>query len=41
MILPAVIEKIAELKGVSPAEVETAVAENTVRLFRLPIVPQG
>lgn len=41
MILPAVIEKIAELKGISPAEVETAVAENTVRLFRLPIVPQG
>ena len=37
LILPAVIEKVADLKGLSPAEVEQATTENTIRLFRLPI----
>ena len=37
LILPAVIGKIAELKGVTPEEVEKATAENAIRLFRLPI----
>lgn len=37
LILPAVIKKIAELKGISADEVEMATAENVVRLFRLPI----
>ena len=37
LILPAVIEKIADLKGISPAEVEQATTENTVRLFHLSI----
>ena len=37
LILPAVIEKIAELKGVTPEEVEKATAENAIRLFGLPI----
>lgn len=37
LILPAVIEKIAELKGVSPAEVEQTTTENAIRLFNLPI----
>ena len=37
LILPAVIHKIAELKYLSAEEVEAAVAENTVRLFTLPI----
>ena len=37
LILPAVIEKIAQLKGVTPEEVEKATAENAIRLFRLPI----
>ena len=37
LILPAVIEKIAELKGNTPEEVEQATAENVIRLFRLPI----
>ena len=37
LILPAVIGKIAELKGIPPEEVETATAENAIRLFRLPI----
>lgn len=36
LIIPAVIEKIAELKGITPQEVERATAENTIRLFRLP-----
>ena len=35
LILPAVIEKIAELKGVSSAEVEQATLNNTIRLFNL------
>ena len=37
LILPAVIQKIAELKGISPAEVEQATTENTIRLLNLPI----
>lgn len=37
LILPAVINKIAELKDISPAEVEKATTENTIRLFNLPI----
>ncbi len=37
LILPAVIQKIAELKGISADEVEQATTENTVRLFRLPV----
>ncbi len=37
LILPAVIEKIAEIKGVPAAQVEKATAENTIRLFSLPI----
>lgn len=35
LILPAVINKIAELKGVSPDEVEQITTENTIRLFQL------
>lgn len=37
LILPAVINKIAELKGVPADEVEQATTENTIRLFNLPI----
>ena len=37
LILPAVIAKIAELKGLSAQEVEQITAENAIRLFRLPV----
>ena len=37
LILPAVIEKIAQLKGISEEEVEQAAAENAIRLFDLPV----
>ena len=37
LILPAVIKMIAELKGITATEVEQATAENTIRLFNLPI----
>ncbi|MBE6943172.1 MAG: TatD family deoxyribonuclease [Ruminococcaceae bacterium] len=37
LILPAVIEKIAELKGLSADEVERATTKNVIRLFSLPI----
>ena len=37
LILPAVVEKIAQLKNISVAEVEQAAFENTIRLFQLPI----
>ena len=37
LILPAVIKKIAELKGISPVEVEHATTGNTIHLFSLPI----
>lgn len=37
LILPAVINKIAELKGVSPGEVEQATTTNIIQLFNLPI----
>ena len=37
LILPAVIEKIAVLKGISANDVEKATTTNAIRLFRLPI----
>ena len=37
LILPAVINKIAELKGIPAEEVEQATTENVIRLFNLPI----
>ena len=37
LILPAVIKKIAQLKGITPEAVEQATAENTIHLFGLPI----
>ena len=37
LILPAVIEKIAALKGVSADRVEQVTTENAIRLFSLPI----
>ena len=37
LILSAVIQKIAELKGISLAEVEKATMENAIHLFALPI----
>ena len=37
LILPAVIKKIAELKGVSPDEVEQTTTNNVIQLFRLPV----
>ena len=37
LILPAVIEKIAQLKGISAEEVEQAAAENAIRLFNLSV----
>ena len=37
LILPAVINKIAELKGLPADEVEQATTENVIRLFSLPI----
>ena len=37
LILPAVIEKIAELKELPSEVVERAIFENTIRLFSLPI----
>ena len=38
LILPAVIKKLAQLKGVSPEEVERATAENTTSLFELQLL---
>ena len=40
LILSAVIEKIAQLKDISAAEVEQTAFENTIRLFRLPIAAE-
>ena len=37
LILPAVIKKIAEFKGLPAYEVERITTENTIRLFNLPI----
>ena len=37
LILPAVIEKIARIKGLSPAAVERATAENVIKCFTLPV----
>ena len=39
LILPAVIEKITQIKEIAPETVEQATAENAIRLFRLPIEP--
>ena len=41
LILPAVIEKIANLKGITPKTVEYATTENTIRLFQLSEYMQG
>ena len=40
LILPAVVEKIAQLKGMPVAEVEQAAFENTIRLFQLPVAAE-
>ncbi len=40
LILPAVINKIAALKGISPDEVEQTTTKNTIRLFQLPIAAE-
>ena len=37
LILPAVIKKIADLKGITTEEVEQSTIENTIRLFNLPV----
>ena len=37
LILPAVINKIAELKGIPADEVEQATTDNVIRIFKLPI----
>ena len=37
LILPAVIEKIAALKGVDAGTVEQTTAKNAIHLFSLPI----
>ena len=37
LILPAVINKIAELKSISPAEVERVTTNNVIKLFGLSI----
>lgn len=41
LILPAVIEKIAELKGIPADEVEQATTENVIRLFNLSILQEA
>ena len=40
LILPVVINKIAELKGIPAEEVEQTTTENVIRLFNLPIKQQ-
>lgn len=37
LILPAVIERIAQIKGLPPETIRQAVTENAIRLFHLPI----
>ena len=37
LILPAVIEKIAERKNLTPEAVQRCTTENTVYLFNLPV----
>ena len=37
LILPAVIEKIAQLKGISADVVEQVTSDNAIRLFHLPV----
>ena len=39
LILPAVVKKIAKLKGIPEEEVEQITAENVIRLFQLPCCP--
>lgn len=41
LILTAVIEKIAQIKGVPAEMVEQATAENAIRLFRLVLPMEG
>ena len=36
LILPAVVQRISEIKNISPAEVERVTTENAIRLFGLP-----
>jgi len=38
LILPKVIKRIAEIKGVEAQEVELINTENTIKLFSLPII---
>jgi TatD DNase family protein len=40
LVLPAVIGKIAQLKGVSHEEVEIVTARNAIRLFGLPVTQE-
>ena len=40
LILPAVIKKIAEIKGMPVGEVEQETTENVIRLFQLPITAE-
>ena len=40
LVLPAVIKKIAQLKGVSHEEVEIVTARNAIRLFGLPVTQE-
>lgn len=40
LILPEVARKIAELKGITPQEVEKVTAQNVIRVFHLPIDPE-
>ena len=37
--LPATIERLAEVRGISAAELATITARNAVRFFRLPLLP--
>ena len=41
LILPEVIERIAQLKAVEPRQVELATAQNAIRLFSLPLTPDA
>ena len=39
LILPAVIDRIADMKGISPDEVERVTSNNAIHLFSLPVKP--